>query len=46
VAMAQGLFGNPGRGTYAVGSRYQRTDMGHQAERIQSVDTELQRDFN
>jgi hypothetical protein len=41
VAVARGQFGNPGRGTPAVESRYQRTGEGQQTKWAQCVCNEL-----
>jgi hypothetical protein len=43
VAVAGGLgqFGNPGRGMFVLGSRYQRTGMGQHIEMTQCVYSEL-----
>jgi hypothetical protein len=45
VAVVRGQFGNPGRGTSAVGSRYQRTCVRQQTEKAKCVYNELQTDF-
>jgi hypothetical protein len=44
VALAVGLgqFGNPGRGTSAVGSQYSRTGEGQQTKRTKCMCSELQ----
>jgi hypothetical protein len=43
AAVAQGQFGNPGRGI-AVVSQYKRTGVGQQTERTRCVRSELQTD--
>jgi hypothetical protein len=37
VAVARGQFGNPGRGTSAVGSRYQKAGKRQQTKNTQCV---------
>jgi hypothetical protein len=44
VTVGRGQFGNPGKETFAVGSRYQRTGVGQQTERRKCVLNELQAD--
>jgi hypothetical protein len=41
VAVTRGRFGNPGRGTFAIGSRYHRTGVGLHSERTQCAGSEL-----
>jgi hypothetical protein len=41
VALGRGQFGNPERRTSTVGSRYQRTGVGQQTQRTQSVYSEM-----
>jgi hypothetical protein len=44
VAVGWGQFRNPGRGTSAVGTRYQRTGVGQQTEGTRCMCSELQAD--
>jgi hypothetical protein len=46
VAMSRGQFGNPGRRTSAVGTRYQKNGVGQHTERTQFMYSELQTDCN
>jgi hypothetical protein len=40
VAVGQVQFGNPGRGTSAIGTQYQRTGVGQHTKRTQCVCSE------